>query len=199
VRVGITLPKASWVLLAGAIGYLATHLINEFLVSGYRVVGTARSEDEADQTGKLFAHCGYTTYHCAIVSDMTLQGDFDEVVKGVSAVIHQSSVMSFDKNQNKVIAPAIAGIMTDLKAAAKEQGVKRFVHTSSSVAATLAKPGKKFHMESGTWNEESFEATYELPPYQDGMAARGRTMRLLRQSQRKPSGIHAGRKAQVCG
>lgn len=138
----LVIPEASWVLLAGSIGYLATHLINEFLVSGYRVVGTARNEDKYDQAGKLFAHYGYTTYHCAIVSDMTLQGDFDEVVKGFSAVIPKSSVMSFDKNKNKVIAPAIARIMTELKAAVKEKGVKRFVHTSSSVAATLAKPAR---------------------------------------------------------
>jgi short-subunit dehydrogenase len=49
------IPKGSWVLVTGASGYLTTHVINEFLNSGYKIVETARNHENADRTGKLFA------------------------------------------------------------------------------------------------------------------------------------------------
>jgi nucleoside-diphosphate-sugar epimerase len=164
----LAIPKGSWVLVIGATGYLATHIINEFLTFGYKVIGTARNGEKADRTRQLFAQYGSSNYDCAVVPDMAVDGAFDEAAKGVSAVIHTASIMSFDKDPNKVIPQAVAGITTALKAAAKERSVKRFVYTSSSVAATLSKPGKIFYIDSTTWNEESVKAAWEPAPYEDG-------------------------------
>lgn len=73
--------------------------------------------------------------------------------------------MSFDSDPNNVIPQVLAGIRGILNSAAKEPGVKRFVFTSSSSAATSPKPNKKFTISKDTWNEEDVEAAWMPAPY----------------------------------
>ena len=78
------------------------------------------------------------SYECFLFLSLNVprRSAFDKAVKGVSAVVHSSFVMSFEKDPS----------MTVLKANAKEKSVKRFAYMSSSVAATLPKPGMKLHI-----------------------------------------------------
>jgi hypothetical protein len=39
----LTIPKSSWVLVKGATGHLATHIIHELFVLGYKVRKSARN------------------------------------------------------------------------------------------------------------------------------------------------------------
>jgi nucleoside-diphosphate-sugar epimerase len=73
--------------------------------------------------------------------------------------------VSFDSDPNNVIPQVLAGIRGILNSAAKEPGVKRFVFTSSSSAATSPKPNKKFTISKDTWNEEDVEAAWMPAPY----------------------------------
>jgi nucleoside-diphosphate-sugar epimerase len=73
--------------------------------------------------------------------------------------------VSFDSDPNNVIPQVLAGIRGILNSAAKEPGVKRFVFTSSSSAATSPKPNKKFTINKDTWNEEDVEAAWMPAPY----------------------------------
>ena len=50
-----------------------------------------------------------------------------------------------------------------LVAAAKHKDIKRFVLTSSSTAATLPKPGVKFHLDANSWNHEAVELAKQGP------------------------------------
>ena len=52
-----------------------------------------------------------------------------------------------------------------LKSAAREQRIKRFVYTSSSTAATIPKPGKKFEIDRNTWDDEAVRDAWAPPPY----------------------------------
>ncbi len=101
---------------------------------------------------------------------MSVDGAFDEAVKAVSAVVHVASVLTFDKNPNKVVPQSVAGAMIALKAAAKEKGFKRFIYTSSSSASPLPKPNTKFHIDRSNWNDEAIKAAWAPPPYEEGKA-----------------------------
>ena len=166
----LAIPKGSLILVTGATGYVASHIVNEFLALGYKVRGAARNEEKAARTHKLWAKYGSSNYETVIVPDMSVDGAFDEAVNGVSAVVHVASVLSFDKDPNNVVPQTVAGTMTALKAAAKEESVKRFVYTSSSVAATLPKPNTKFHIDSKTWNDEGVKNAWAPPPYEEERA-----------------------------
>ena len=120
----LAIPKSSRVLVTGATGFLATRIINEFLIFSYKVVGTARTAEDAGRTRKLFAKYEPSNYDCTVAPEMAVDGAFDEAVKGVRAVAHTATVMSFDKNPNKVTLATIAGTMTALKAANKEKSVE---------------------------------------------------------------------------
>jgi nucleoside-diphosphate-sugar epimerase len=157
------IPKGSWVLVTGATGYLATHIIHEFFVLRYKVRKSAHSTQKADHIRKLFVQHGSSNYDCTVVPNMATDGASDEAVKSASAVIHSASVISFDKDPNKVIPITAARVTTVLKAAAKEKSVKRFGYMLPSVTATFPQPGIKFHIDSSTWNEESVKASSGTP------------------------------------
>lgn len=163
----LALPKGSLILVTGATGFIASHIIHNFLQLGYHVRGTVRSSDKATQTSKLFASFDIPNahYETAVVAHMAEDGAFDEAVKGVDAVVHSASVMSFDADPNKVIPDTIAGATSVLRSAAKTSTCKRFVYTSSSTAATIPKPGEKFRIDRNLWDDEAVEAAWAPPPY----------------------------------
>jgi hypothetical protein len=148
-------------------GYLTTHAIHEFLVLGYKIRKTARNTQKADRTRKLFVQHGSSNYGCAVVPDMAIDGAFDETVKGVSAVAHSASVMSFDKDPSKVIPITVARVTTVLKAAAKREESQAIRLHVTLCGRNLAKAGMKFHIGSSTWNKESVKAASGTP-YENG-------------------------------
>ena len=75
------------VLVTGASGFLAAHVLNEFLSHGYEVVGTVRSEDAANRVRSTHAKFA-DKLSFAIVPDVAVAGAFDEAVKGVDGVNH---------------------------------------------------------------------------------------------------------------
>jgi uncharacterized protein YbjT (DUF2867 family) len=73
------------ILVTGATGFIAAHVIQQFLEAGYTVKGTVRSEAAAEKVRK--AHPKYAdALEFAIVKDIAVLGAFDEAVKGVDGV-----------------------------------------------------------------------------------------------------------------
>lgn len=162
------LPEGSLILVTGASGFIGSHIVNEALAAGYKVRGTARSQEKADKTKSLFNH--NPNYSTTIVTDFVHEGGFDEAVKGVDAVIHVASDTTFSPDPNEVIPGVISGVRSILNSCIKEPSIKRFVLTSSSSAALMPKPGKEFTVTTDDWNEEAHGVAWAPPPYKQDRA-----------------------------
>jgi nucleoside-diphosphate-sugar epimerase len=162
------IPKDSIVLVTGVNGYIGSHVADQLMEAGYRVRGTARSASKVKDLGALWEKkFGHGRFEVAIVKDMSHEGAFDEAIKGVSGIAHIASNVSADPNPNNVIPEVISWLNGILQSAAKEPSVKRFVYTSSSVAAANPKPGVEFIIDSNSWNEEAIKDAWAPPPYPD--------------------------------
>ena len=75
------------VLVTGASGFVAAHVLTSFLDHGYYVRGTVRSEAAAEKVRKSHGgHKNANKLSFAIVEDVAASGAFDEAVKGVQGV-----------------------------------------------------------------------------------------------------------------
>ena len=79
--------QGEWVLVTGANGYIASHVIDVLLDQGYNVRGTVRNEKA--WLNKYFENkYGTGRFETHILTAMEKESAFDEAVKGVSGVIH---------------------------------------------------------------------------------------------------------------
>lgn len=73
------------ILVTGASGFVATHIVRAFLEAGYKVRGTVRSEQTAAKVKKN--HPEYTSQlSFSIVPDVQTPGGFDEAVQNIDGV-----------------------------------------------------------------------------------------------------------------
>jgi nucleoside-diphosphate-sugar epimerase len=153
------IPRGSWVLVTGATGHIAAHTTKMFLERGFKVRGTVRDIQSAvwltEGTFKPFADRG--DLELVHVPDLGAKHAFDEAIKGVSAIAHIASVLSFSGNPSEVIPPVVESVNSILEAAFIEPSVKSFVYTSSMVAAVSLIPGDKAHAGPNTWNDKAVE------------------------------------------
>ncbi|KAF8155219.1 NAD-P-binding protein [Mycena galopus ATCC 62051] len=123
------------VLVSGANGFVAAWVVQTLLEHGFSVRGTVRSAEKGAHLVKLFAPYG-DKFELAVVPDITVEGAFDEAVKGVDAIAHTASPFHFEADDPaEVLEPAIKGTVRILESARKYgTSVKRVVVISSSAA-----------------------------------------------------------------
>jgi len=129
----------SYVLVTGATGFIGAHVVDELLNRGLKVRGATRSMAKGkamlDARPNFASQLDFVQIH-----DFEQTGVFDEAVKGVDAVIHVASPLTYDttNNEKELIIPAINGVRSILSAAANSK-VKRLVVTSSYAAVVDVK------------------------------------------------------------
>lgn len=149
------------ILLTGASGFMAAHILNSLLSHGHHVRGTVRSESSADKVRST--HSQYSDLLTfAIVKDVAASGAFDEAVKGISGAIHSASpfVMNVEDNEKDLLAPAIHGTTNILKAiAAHAPQVKRVVITSSFASIVDMNQGARprYTYTEADWNPITYD------------------------------------------
>jgi len=154
-------------MVTGANGYIASHVVDQFLLAGYRVRGTVRSTSKGawmqtyfDQKygPKLFSFC--------VVPDMEAPNAFDDAIKGAAGIAHVATPVLQGPNPNEIIPMVIQGTVNILQAAIKESSVKAVVLTSSSSAVTHPDPTNEVYVDENSWNEVSSEIAWAPPPYE---------------------------------
>jgi nucleoside-diphosphate-sugar epimerase len=75
--------KGSTVLVTGANGFIASHLVDQLLKLEYKVRGTVRTEAKGEWVKKYFDDkYGKGKLDLVVVPDMAKKGAFDDAVKG---------------------------------------------------------------------------------------------------------------------
>ncbi|KAM4066442.1 NAD dependent epimerase/dehydratase family protein [Hirsutella rhossiliensis] len=163
----LAIPPGSRILVTGANGLVGSHVANQFLQFGFNVRGTVRDVAKCDWLRLLFeTKYGMDRFELLAVPDIACQGALDEAVKGVSAVIHVASILSFSPDPEQVIPGAVAGALNALKAAYKETSVKRFILTSSKDAAAPHQSVEESPVVTNeSWNDGVVMAAWAPPPY----------------------------------
>lgn len=130
------------VLVTGASGFIAKHVIAELIRQGYAVQGTLRNLANAEEVRRAVGNAGATASDLKFFQgDLTSDAGWDEAVAGCTYVVHVASPFPLEhvKDANELVRPARDGVLRVLKAATKAR-VKRVVQTSSVVAITTPWP-----------------------------------------------------------
>lgn len=155
------LAKGSLILVTGASGFLASHIVNEALKLGYKVRGTSRSEEKAAATRLLFQN--HPNYSTSVVANFEDEGALAEALRNVDAVIHAASDTSFGSDPNVVVGGTVQSVKTILQSAKQVASIKRFVLTSSSTAASTS--NTEASLDSNSWARDAIKRAWAPPPY----------------------------------
>ncbi|ODQ60324.1 hypothetical protein WICANDRAFT_29850 [Wickerhamomyces anomalus NRRL Y-366-8] len=127
------------VLVTGANGFIALHIIGRLLERGYNVIGTVRSQDKADDIYKKFqSDSSDPKLKIEIIEDIIKPGAFDSLLqkeKDIKYILHTASPFKFgftDDLAEGYKKPAVDGTLNVLKAIHKYgENVVTVVVTSS--------------------------------------------------------------------
>lgn len=126
------------VLVDGAAGFVGRRVVEELISAGYKV----RATDIPDSDFTHLKNLGAET----VYSDLLVPETLREAVAGVDYIVHCAALFSLDASKELLFKVNVTGTENLLKAAA-ENGVKHFIHISSSdVYGTLKQlPGDETH------------------------------------------------------
>ena len=169
-----TCPAGSTILVTGSNGYIASHVVDQLILAGFKVKGTVRDEAKARYIEGVF-HKRYTpnSFSAAIIPDITLPGATDSALQDCSGIIHLAQDMTMSPNFSDVFYPSVRGVQNLLESAALIPSIKRVVYTSATGAASTPKVGKRAHITKDSWNDALEAAQAEEPaggyPFHHGM------------------------------
>ncbi len=119
------------VLVTGASGFIAKHIVRQLLDDGYSVRASVRSDRARGEVEKLFPDASLEFVQLDLLSD----DGWAEALEGVDALIHTASPFPAGDpdDPEELIRPAVDGTLRALRSA-QAAGVTRVVLTSSCAA-----------------------------------------------------------------
>lgn len=152
------------ILVTGALGFIAQHIVKLLVQKEYKVVGTVRLAAKGD---KMAANLG-PNFQYVLVEDMTLPGAFDAVFEQFpfKVAIHTASPFFYESSdvEKDLIEPAVNGTKSFISAV-KKSSVEHVVFTLSDAALYSAtdeqNPNLKF--DETSWNNISLEEAKKDP------------------------------------
>lgn len=156
------------ILVTGASGYIAKHIVLQLLEKGHIVRASVRSPGRMEEVRDavrphlpdgfdLDAHLTF------VVLDLEHDEGWDAALQGMDALMHTASPFPLiqPKNPDDVVRPAVEGTLRALRAA-KAAGVERVVLTSSGAAVTNREPPADRPFDERDWSQPGYKT---LTPY----------------------------------
>ncbi|MBM4279392.1 MAG: NAD-dependent epimerase/dehydratase family protein [Deltaproteobacteria bacterium] len=142
------------VALTGCSGLLGSNLLLSLVDDGHRVRATYRSEASiAPLRRALGARADHVDFVRADLNDTgALTAAFSVDGKGVDAVFHVAAMVSILRDVTPALVRANVDGTRNVIAAARAAGVRRLVHTSSTVCIGVAPAAGTDADETTTWN-----------------------------------------------
>lgn len=151
------------VLVTGATGFVAGHIVVELLEHGYAVRGTVRDLGGTGRRAHLVEHAARVGGDLEFVAaDLDHDAGWAEAVAGCTQVLHVASPFPATPpaDDNELIRTAVDGTLRVLRAAAAAPGVRRVVLTSSIAAIAHG------HRDDAVRTEADWTVVERSPAYQ---------------------------------
>ncbi|SCU80237.1 LAFA_0B08306g1_1 [Lachancea sp. 'fantastica'] len=155
------------VLVTGATGFIALHIVEDLLKENYKVIGTVRSTEKGDNLKAQFGN--NPSLSTVVVKDIAAANAFDEVFEQhkdeIKIVLHTASPFHFKTTEYEkdLLIPAIHGTKSILESIKKygAQTVERVVVTSSIAAVkdTARFAEADFVYTEDAWNPVTWEGS----------------------------------------
>lgn len=152
------------VLVTGASGFIASHIVQQLLQAGHRVRGTVRDLNNDVKVKPLYSLCPDSKHSLELVeADLFKPETWKKAVEGCTYVIHVACSVSPDTscNEDDLIKQGIEGNLTVLRACQEAKTVKRVVLTSSSIAVTMGSKDIEQTFDENDW----LDASQPLPGF----------------------------------
>lgn len=157
------------VLVTGASGFIAQHIVKQLVLKNYTVVGTVRLTSKGEKLKQNLDALNKGKFDYSIVADIAAEGAFDHVFAefpDISVVLHTASPFTYDTTdpEKDLVIPAIRGtenIFNTIKAQVSEGKCKvtRVVVTSSDAAIYSPESERTaaLSFDETNWNNISYE------------------------------------------
>lgn len=147
------------VLVTGASGYIAQHVVLQLLDAGYRVIGSLRNTSGGpalrEALASFLGSAPGDDRLSFVALDLLSDDGWNTAMQGVDAVLHTASPVPIRKlnDPQEVIRPAVEGALRAAKAA-HAAGIQRLVLTSSiaAIMGTDLRPDQSAYDESN-WTD----------------------------------------------
>ncbi len=158
-------------LVTGATGYLASHIIKILLEQGYKVRGTVRSLAKKERYQFLYDLAPEKRDNLELVeAELLDKTSWSKAIEGVEYIFHVASPLPAEKPQDEmeIIKPAVEGTLNVLEAAV-EKKAKKVIVTSSCLTFFVGHSGRLLTEED--WSKEEYLQGYPKSKFQAEKAA----------------------------
>ncbi len=177
------IPADALVLVTNGTQPIQLQVIKQLLRSGCRVRATTSSNEDGywlDNQFQMDKHSGRFE-HVKLVPNNVVGGLlYQDVVKGVSAIVHSPTLISLLSPLKVVWAVAAESVLSMLDAARAEQSVQALVYTSSIVAVTPLMPDGDRLVTENSWNAK--DAILAMSGQQDAHLVRSSALTYAEQA-----------------
>jgi NADPH-dependent methylglyoxal reductase len=126
------------ILVTGANGYVARHVVQQLLEKGFKVRGTVRSQKAASQLRETFPDHIDKQLRIALVMDLADSDSFRDIFdSSITGVIHTASPACYpaDDIVKEILDPAVksaTGVLSAVERFADKKTFRRVIHLSST-------------------------------------------------------------------
>lgn len=156
------------VVVTGASGFIASHVVRELLERGYRVRGTVRDPSDEAKTSHLLemaAELGAAERLELVAGDLMQEGSFDDCMLDARFVCHMAAavIMAAKDPQRQIVDVAVKGTHNVLGAVERAAAVETLVMTSSIAAVIDEEQTHDHTFTEADWNESASVAESPYP------------------------------------